>query len=62
MKKDNNVIRGGCWYVSDPARVRAAFRCTCAPAVRYDNLGFRCTVTISPDIASEQTFNKDKNK
>jgi len=38
------VRRGGSWFVSDPAWVRAALRYTIAPAYRLDSLGFRCAL------------------
>lgn len=38
------VIRGGCWFNTVPARVRASNRGTDAPAVRDYYLGFRCSL------------------
>jgi formylglycine-generating enzyme required for sulfatase activity len=38
----DRVLRGGCWGVGLPARVRASIRLDFAPTDRYSIVGFRC--------------------
>jgi len=57
MKNADNVFRGGSWNALSAHACRYRY----ARSKRTCLLGFRCTVKISPDIASEQTLNKDKN-
>lgn len=38
------VFRGGSWFSTDPAVVRAACRYAYAPSVRISHVGFRCAL------------------
>ncbi len=38
------VFRGGCWYNNVPSWVRAASRGSNVPAIRLNNIGFRCAL------------------
>ena len=40
------VLRGGSWIDFPPSRLLSSFRDGNAPAIRYDNYGFRCVVVV----------------